>query len=211
MPPCTWMKLWYCVPYHNSYNRGWRIKTNPIKYPRIWCKSCMILFSSLPADKDLQFHIVKQARAQSAKEGAGYSEGKEQANTNVTSPTSCRELLLSPSLLLPSFHWELLWGISLHLFLIFLSLHIWEHGYFLYLGQLDERLRVCCAHTSIIRTEKTKHMRVAMLDCFKTEKVYKNCAGTSANVMLSFVTAPSSLIPLHFIFWCVLWPSRAPG
>ncbi|KAM7071284.1 U11/U12 small nuclear ribonucleoprotein 48 kDa protein [Acridotheres tristis] len=26
-------------------------------------------------DKDLQFHIVKQARAQSAKEGAGYSEG----------------------------------------------------------------------------------------------------------------------------------------
>ncbi|XP_023777929.1 U11/U12 small nuclear ribonucleoprotein 48 kDa protein isoform X2 [Cyanistes caeruleus] len=35
----------------------------------------MILFSSLPADKDLQFHIVKQARAQSAKESAGYSEG----------------------------------------------------------------------------------------------------------------------------------------
>ncbi|XP_066062103.1 U11/U12 small nuclear ribonucleoprotein 48 kDa protein isoform X2 [Chamaea fasciata] len=26
-------------------------------------------------DKDLQFHIIKQARAQSAKEGAGYSEG----------------------------------------------------------------------------------------------------------------------------------------
>lgn len=63
----------------------------------------MILFSSLPADKDLQFHIVKQARAQSAKEGGGYSEGKEQANTDVTSPASCGELLLSPSLLLPSF------------------------------------------------------------------------------------------------------------
>ncbi|KFQ41536.1 U11/U12 small nuclear ribonucleoprotein 48 kDa protein, partial [Nestor notabilis] len=30
---------------------------------------------SVSADKDLQFHIVKQARAQSAKEGAGYSEG----------------------------------------------------------------------------------------------------------------------------------------
>ncbi|NXC72434.1 SNR48 protein, partial [Anhinga anhinga] len=30
---------------------------------------------SLSADKDLQFHIVKQARAQSAKEGTSYSEG----------------------------------------------------------------------------------------------------------------------------------------
>lgn len=35
-----------------------------------------MFLSSLPADKDLQFHIVKQARAQSAKEGTGYSEGK---------------------------------------------------------------------------------------------------------------------------------------
>lgn len=73
-----------------------------MKYPRTWCKSCMNLFSSLPADKDLQFHIVKQARAQSAKEG--YSEGKEQANTEVTSPVSGGELLLSPFLLLPLFH-----------------------------------------------------------------------------------------------------------
>ncbi|NWY02303.1 SNR48 protein, partial [Nothoprocta ornata] len=30
---------------------------------------------SLSADKDLQFHIVQQARAESAKEGAGYSQG----------------------------------------------------------------------------------------------------------------------------------------
>uniref|UniRef100_A0A8C5J6M5 Small nuclear ribonucleoprotein U11/U12 subunit 48 n=1 Tax=Junco hyemalis TaxID=40217 RepID=A0A8C5J6M5_JUNHY len=30
---------------------------------------------SIAMDKDLQFHIVKQARAQSVKEGAGYSEG----------------------------------------------------------------------------------------------------------------------------------------
>lgn len=157
MSPCTWMKLWCSVPYNKSCNRGWGTKTNPIKYLRTCCKRCMILFSSLPADKDLQFHIVKQARAQSAKEGAGYSEGKEQANTDLTSPASCGELLLSPSLLLPSFHWELLWGISLHLLLIFLPLHILEHGYFLYLGQLHERLRVCCAHSSVtFRTWKTK-------------------------------------------------------
>lgn len=55
----------------------------------------MILFFSLPADKDLQFHIVKQARAQSAKEGAGYSEGKEQANADMTSLASYGELLVS--------------------------------------------------------------------------------------------------------------------
>ncbi|KAF1584406.1 UNVERIFIED_CONTAM: U11/U12 small nuclear ribonucleoprotein 48 kDa protein, partial [Eudyptes robustus] len=34
----------------------------------------VIFLSSLSADKDLQFHVVKQARAQSAKEGTGYSE-----------------------------------------------------------------------------------------------------------------------------------------
>ncbi|XP_009877020.1 PREDICTED: U11/U12 small nuclear ribonucleoprotein 48 kDa protein, partial [Apaloderma vittatum] len=34
-----------------------------------------VIFLSLSADKDLQFHIVKQARAQSIKEGTGYSEG----------------------------------------------------------------------------------------------------------------------------------------
>ncbi|XP_009323272.1 PREDICTED: LOW QUALITY PROTEIN: U11/U12 small nuclear ribonucleoprotein 48 kDa protein [Pygoscelis adeliae] len=38
-----------------------------------YCGS-VIFLSSLSADKDLQFHIVKQARAQSAKEGTGYSE-----------------------------------------------------------------------------------------------------------------------------------------
>lgn len=143
------MKQWCFVPYHKSHNRGWGIKTNPIKYPITWCKTGMILlFSSLPADKDLQFHIVKQARAQSVKEGSGYSEGKEQEDTDVISPASCGELPLSPSLLLPSylsFHWELLWRISLHLFLIFLPLHILEHDYFLFLRQLDERLWVCCA------------------------------------------------------------------
>lgn len=88
----------------------------------------MILFSSLPADKDLQFHIVKQARAQSAKEGGGYSEGKEQANTDVTSPASCGELLLSPSLLPPSFTENCCE--EYHLFLMFLPLHILKHDYF---------------------------------------------------------------------------------
>lgn len=171
----------------------------------------MILFSSLSADKDLQFHIVKQARAQSVKEGTGYSEGKEQANTEVTSPASFGELLLSPSLLLPSFHWELLWGISLNLFLIFLPLHILEHDYFIYLGQLDGRLWVCCAHTSIIfRTEKTKQHAYYYVGLFQdwSKKLYKNYAGPSTNVMLSFVTAPNTVIPLHFVFQWFLWPAR---
>lgn len=192
MSPCTWMKLWCSVPYHKSHNRGWGIKTNPIKYLRTWCKSDMILFSSLPADKDLQFHIVKQARAQSVKEGTGYSEGKVQANTEVTSPASCGELLLSPSLLLPSFHWELLWGISLHLFLIFLPLRILEHDYFIYLGQLDERLWVCCAHTSIIfRTEKPNNMHITMLDCFRTD--LRSCIRTML-VHLQTWCCPLSLL-----------------
>lgn len=44
----------------------------------------MILLCSLSADKDLQFHVVKQARAQSVKEGTGYSEGKQQADAEMT-------------------------------------------------------------------------------------------------------------------------------
>lgn len=106
----------------------------------------MILFSSLPADKDLQFHIVKQARSQSAKEGAGYSEGKEQAKY-CRDFTSLMWRAALVSLLAASFI-PLRTAVrnSLHLFLIVLSLHILEHDYFLYLGRLDERL--CCAHIS---------------------------------------------------------------
>lgn len=168
MSPCTWMKLWCSVPYRKSCYRGWGIKTGPIKYLRTCCKRCTILFSPLHADKDLQFHIVKQARAQSAKEGAGYSEGKEQANTDLTSPASCGELLLSPSFVplrtavrnFTSFVFNIPSPACLGAWLFsILGATRWE----------TLSLLCSCSYLYYLQDLKNQTTCVTMLDCFKTE------------------------------------------
>lgn len=82
------------MKYLKSHNRGWEIKTKPTKY--LILKVLCDTLSSLSADKDLQFHIVQQARAQSAKEGIGYTEGKWHPGGEIAFQLSCGELLNFP-------------------------------------------------------------------------------------------------------------------
>lgn len=65
-----------------------------------------------------------------------------------------------------------------------------------------ETLSLLCSYLYYLQDWKTKQHAYYYVGLFQdwSKKLYKNYAGASANMMLSFVTAPSTVIPLRFIF-----------